>query len=139
MCVIWRKLISIKRQCTVLNWMQLVTVRNSRRHFDYFLENYNEKTGIESLVTFLKSVNYFDSKKLTILRFKSLVVKLFWNFHYLILALALNKKFCQQCLLWIQDWIIYVGWGLSHGNYFFLEKLIDHELIWKYTNKSGWC
>ena len=31
------------------------------------------------------------------------------------------------------------GWGLSHGNYFFYERLIDHEETWKYTNGSGWC
>ena len=33
----------------------------------------------------------------------------------------------------------YEDWVLSHGNYSFLAKLIDHEETWKYTNVSGWC
>ena len=35
--------------------------------------------------------------------------------------------------------LTYEGWGLSHGNYFFLARLIDHKDTWKYTNGSGWC
>ena len=35
--------------------------------------------------------------------------------------------------------IKYEGWGLSHGNYLFFARLIDHEETWKYTSESGWC
>ena len=31
----------------------------------------------------------------------------------------------------------YEGWGLSHGNYFVVARLIVHEETWKYTNESG--
>jgi len=62
-------------------------------------------------------------------------------FTWLLLCLLLNQYIYNNLIthlhLFVPIWLaiftvcyIYKGWGLSHGNYSYLARLIDHERTW---------